>query len=45
MLPDGRCAFAVEAKSRAMKSFEEELQEEARLASSLGIKGKELEEF
>jgi hypothetical protein len=45
MLPDGRCAFAVEAKSRAMKSFEEELQEEVRLASSLGIKGKRLEEI
>ena len=45
MLPDGRCAYAVEAKSRLTKSFEEELQEESRLASSLGLKKKDLEEF
>ncbi|MGC9071926.1 MAG: hypothetical protein ACP5HK_04445 [Acidilobus sp.] len=45
MLPDGRCAFAVEAKARAMKSFEEELQEEAKFATSLGFKKKGLEEI
>ncbi len=45
MLPDGRCAYAVETKSRLTKSFEEELQEEAKLASSLGIRKKGLEEL
>ncbi|MDP8003245.1 MAG: hypothetical protein RAK17_03580, partial [Caldisphaera sp.] len=28
MLPDGRCAFAVENQPKKMKSFEEELNEE-----------------
>ena len=44
MLPDGRCAFAVEAKAKAMKSFEEELKEE--LMPGVRIRGgKGLEEL
>ena len=31
MLPDGRCAFAVERKSKKARSFEEELNEESDL--------------
>ncbi len=38
MLPDGRCAFAVEGRSKPMKSFEEELQEEMQGFKVRGVK-------
>jgi hypothetical protein len=41
MLPDGRCAFAVESKAKRMKPFEEELSEESEL-SGFQLKNKKL---